>query len=481
MNASLMSLEIAVLGLGMVVLLLDLWLPAVHRRALGYGAAAALALVLLATLFIDASTARQAFAGTYVLDAFALFFKRLFLIGGILVLIMAVEFSDRIQAGLSEFFSLLIFALAGMMFAASANDFSMLFVSIELITVTFYVLTSFQRSQVSSLEAGVKYLILGAVSSAFLVYGIALVYGVSGTMSFNELSVRSIHLIGRPVFLLGLLLVLIGLGFKIAAFPMQVWAPDVYQGAPAPVAAFLAVGSKAAGFVLLMRVLFDAVADVTIGWDNLLLVLSALTILYGNLCAIPQRNLKRLLGYSSIAHAGYLLLGIAALNLSGSTAILFYLAGYLFTVLAAFTVICLTLRQSGAEDIGALAGLHVRSPGLAAVMTLAMVSLAGVPPLAGFFGKFLLLKAVAERAASHHALYWLFGTAIVGVAISIWYYFGVVRVIYWSKEPADLSPIPISMPTRISLGACVAGMLLLGIYPGPAFNLAHAAVKALKF
>src|SRR5437667_933142 len=404
MNASLIILEIAVLVLGLGLLLIDLWTPVERKRFLGYGAAAALALVLGYSLFkFDSSTAQFAFGHSYVLDGLALFFKRFFLLAAIIVLVMAVEFSNRIETAISEFYSLIVLALAGMMFAASANDFTVLFVSVELITITFYVLTSFQRGRLPSLEAGIKYLILGALSTGFTVFGIALVYGMSGTMRFEELARRSPELAGQPIFLLGLLFVLVGLGFKIAAFPVQIWAPDVYQGSPAPATAFLAVGSKAAGFVLLLRVLFTAVPVVTARSTSLLAVISAVTILYGNLCAIPQRNLKRLLGYSSIAHAGYVLMGIAAMagnvkNLSaGGTAVLYYLSGYLFTVLAAFSVLCLILRQVEVEDITALAGLSNRSPLLAATMTLAMVSLAGVPPLAGFFGKFLLLNAAVEQ------------------------------------------------------------------------------------
>src|SRR2546425_5822492 len=199
-------------------------------------------------------------------------------------------------------------------------------------------------------------------------------------MSFDELARKGDEHGTNPVFVLGVLLVLVGLGFKIAAFPLQIWAPDVYQGAPSPTTAFLAVGSKAAGFVLLLRVLFLAVPDITAKWSKLLILFSGITILYGNLCAIPQRNIKRLLGYSSIAHAGYMLLGIAALSQAGQSAILYYLSGYLFTVLGAFTVICLVMRTVESEDIGALAGLNQRSPLLAATMTLAMVSLAGIPP-----------------------------------------------------------------------------------------------------
>jgi NADH-quinone oxidoreductase subunit N len=256
--------------------------------------------------------------------------------------------------------------------------------------------------------------------------------------------------------------------------------PDVYQGAPSPATAFLAVGSKAAGFVLLLRVLFLAVPAITAQWAPLLILLSGITILYGNLCAIPQRNLKRLLGYSGISHAGYLLLGVAALSAAGRAAVLYYLSGYLFTVLGAFTVICLVMRRSGDEDLRTLAGLHRRSPLLAATLTLAMVSLAGIPPLAGFFGKFLLIKAVLEQAPAQPGYYCLAFTVLAGVVISLYYYFGVVRAIYWAEDPADLSPIPLSAPIRVTLYGCIAGMFYLGLFPNALVNLATQAVKVLR-
>src|ERR1035437_9894807 len=353
MNASLISLEISVIGLGLVLLLADFFVPAERRRFIGYAAIAALGVLLVAGLSGNGSCSQfgTAFNGMFVNDALSLFFKRFFIVAAILVLFMAAEFSDRLAAGsIAEYYSLIVFALSGMLFAASSNDFTMLFVSIELITITFYVLVSFQRGKLQSLEAGVKYLILGALSSAFMVFGIALIWGTTGELNFNNLAhflAQNPEVATSQIFLLGVLFVLVGLGFKIAMFPFQIWAPDVYQGAPTPTTAFLAVGSKAAGFVLLVRVLFTAVPSVTYSHKcaNLLIVISGITILYGNLCALPQRNLKRLLGYSSISHAGYLLLGVAALNANGQSAILYYLAGYLFTVLAAFLVIALVLRH----------------------------------------------------------------------------------------------------------------------------------------
>jgi NADH-quinone oxidoreductase subunit N len=518
MNASLIGLELGVLVLALGVLLMDLWLPAERKRALGYVAAAGVGLLLLSTFVrppplkaievrvvadtnvaaiatapaaaaaaasatnappgfrLISSEVSPTFGSGYVMDNLALFFKRFFLLAALIVLLMAVEFSSRLPAGISEFYSLTLFALAGMMFAASANDFTMMFVAIELITISFYVLTSFQRNRIASLEAGVKYLILGALASSFMVYGIALVYGTSGTMNFPELAVKARALSGQPLFLLGLLLVLSGLAFKVAAFPLQIWAPDVYQGSPAPATAFLAVGSKAAGMVLLLRfVLGSLPPEITGHWKLLIMVMSAVSILYGSLCAIPQRNLKRLLGYSSIANGGYLLLGIAAISNAGVTAVLYYLGGYLFTVLAAFSVICVVLRAAEVDDISGLAGLHQRSPLLAGAMTLSMMSLAGVPPLAGFFGKFLLFKAVIEQGPAY---YWLIGVAIVGVVISLYYYFGVIRAIYWSQQPADLSPLLVSIPLKVSLAVCLGGMLLLGIYPNALLHLTSSIVPA---
>ena len=485
MNTSLISLEIAVVLLGLGFLLLDLWTAPQHKRKLGYIAAFAVLGVLAYSFRLEVIEPKLAFNNSYVFDGLALFFKRFFLIAAVLVLVMAAEFADQIEAGIAEYYSLILFALAGMMFAASANDFTMLFVSLELITVTFYVLTSFQRNKVQSLEAGVKYLVIGGLSTGFTVFGIALVSGTANTMNFGQLGDYTKYLAEHnqafPATLLaGLALILAGLGFKIAAVPFQIWAPDVYQGSPAPTTAFLAVGSKAAGFVLLLRLLFVAVPDVTLHWEKFLMVLSAVTILYGNLCALPQRNVKRLLGYSSIAHAGYLLMGVAAMTRAGSTAILYYLSGYLFTVLAAFTVITIVMRKADSEDVTTLAGLNRRSPFLAFVMTLSVVSLAGIPPLAGFFGKFLLLKAVIERGATTSAYYWLAGVAVIGVVISLYYYFGLIRAIYWSETTADSSPITVPLAAKLALAVCSAGILIIGLYPQPLLNTTSQATEALS-
>ncbi|MDA7915657.1 NADH-quinone oxidoreductase subunit N [Verrucomicrobia bacterium] len=478
MEAKPMIFEVAVLLVGLAALLRDLWLPADDKRSVGQMVAGLLAGAVVVSFWCDLPGDVTAFGGLYVMDGMAWFFKRFFLLAGLLVVLLSLDTTKEFKTGVGEYYALICFALAGMLFAASANDFTVLFVSLELITITFYILVSYRRSVAISLEAGVKYLILGALSSAVLLFGIALVFGVSGTMRFEELrEVAGIHT-SNPIFLFGMVMVLAGLAFKIAAFPFHLWAPDVYQGAPTSTTAFLAVGSKAAGFALLLRVMFHAVPQLTVEWSNVIVVLSAITILYGNLCAIPQRNLKRLLGYSSISHGGYLLMGVAAASIAGQSAILFYLGGYLFTALAAFAVIALVMGASKSEDISQLAGLNKRSPFLAFAMTLSVVSLAGIPPLAGFFGKFLLIRAAIEGGTSHPGLYCLVGVAIIGVVISMYYYFGIIRAIYWSKtDGPETARIEIPPASGVMIAICVVGMLLIGMFPGLLLSAADAAVE----
>lgn len=472
-----MFFEIAVLVIGLVALLRDLWTPADKKQGVGQMVAGLLGATVLLALFSGNTESTEAFGGIYVLDGMAWFFKKFFLVAGFLVVLLSIDAAKEFKSGIGEYYALICFALSGMLFASSANDFTLLFVSLELITITFYILVSYRRSVTASLEAGVKYLIMGALSSAVLVFGIALVFGITGTMRFTQLEIVAGEYVSNPIFLFGMVMVFAGLGFKIAAFPFHVWAPDVYQGAPTTTTAFLAVGSKAAGTVLLMRVMFDAVPQLTAQWTNVVIGISAITILYGNLCAIPQRNLKRLLGYSSISHGGYLLIGVAAASVAGQSAILFYMAGYLFTALAAFGVIALVMGATKAEDISQLAGLNKRSPFLAFALTLAVVSLAGIPPLAGFFGKFLLIKAALEAGSQHPGLYCLIGVAVIGVVISIYYYFGVIRAIYWSKEDADTTPLNVSPASGIMLAICVVGMLLIGLFPGLLLPAAESAVE----
>ncbi len=486
MNLSLISIEIGVALIGVLVLLAGLWTPPARRPMLGFCTAIGLTVLLALLVKQDSTVLAQ---GGFVRDGLAVFFKALFLLGGILVTLLTMGFANRLRTGGAEVYALNCFALCGMLFAASADSFVMLFVAIELITITFYVLTSLQSHRLRSLEAGIKYLILGAAASAVMVFGIALIYGSAHTLDFKLIAagLADGHMKQLLLFQLGALLLLAGLAFKIAAVPFQIWAPDVYQGAPAPVTTFLAIGSKAAGFVLLLRVFFvafDARPDGArlIEPATLLSVMAAATILFGSLCALRQRNLKRLLGYASIASAGYALLGIVALNERGAAAVLVYLAGYLFAVVAAFTVISILTPNDEDEDLSILANLHQRSPFMAVALTLAVASLAGIPPLAGFLGKFLLLRAVVEPAATFP---WLVGVALLGVVASLYYYFGMIREIFWgsgqwwTEEKPSTERIQLADSQLVVLIVCVAGMLLLGLYPQPILEIAGGAVQVL--
>ena len=470
------QLECGLVGLALLTLLADAFRPVANKRRLGYLLATAVA-VLLVYSFTLAPLGQTLFHGMYRLDELALYFKRLFLVATLLVLVMGAEFTERFEAGVAEFYALVLLAATGMLLTASVNDFILMFVALELVTITFYVLTSFLRRQVQSLEAGTKYLILGALSSGFTVYGIAYIFGTAGTTNFDTLSAQlsTLHAPPSAAFTLGMLLVMTGLGFKIASVPFQIWAPDVYQGAPTPVTAFLAVGSKAAGFALLLRVLLAGLLPVSALWTMLLVVLAAATLLYGNLGALPQTNIKRLMGYSSIGHAGYMLMGIAAVNALGAGAVLFYLGQYAFTNLCAFLAIIAVTNVTKTDEIAGFAGLGRRSPLLGLALFAALMSLAGVPPLSGFFGKFQLFAAVIERAQTDWHYYVLAGIGAAAVVISLYFYLNVAKAIYLQEPEPDAPPITVSLPMRAALYFCMAAIIGLGIFQRP---LVEAAVKA---
>jgi NADH-quinone oxidoreductase subunit N len=364
------------------------------------------------------------------------------------------------QSGLGEFFVLPLFTCAGLMWMASAIDFVLIFVSLELVTISFYVLVGFTRRNPVSLEAAVKYLVLSAVATGFLVYGITWIFGATGETNLQKIAtVLSGAGLEQNAALFGGVLVIIALGFKIAAVPFHIWVADVYQGAPTPVTAYLSVGSKAAGFVVLLRVLDPFLLLPQM--QTLLVAIAVLTLIYGNLAALPQTNVKRLLAYSSIAHAGYLL--VAVVSFSGR-AVAFYLVAYLLMTLLSFAVLIL-VSQPGGDQLESFAGLSQRSPFLAFAMLVAMASLAGVPFTAGFLGKFLVFDAAI---ATHH--FGLVVVAIVTVGAGFYYYFKVVRAIYWDAPSSSTDKIIVSPLTRAALIALIAGTFVLGVYPQPIFD-----------
>jgi NADH-quinone oxidoreductase subunit N len=440
----------------------------------------------------DASIKWYAFRGHYGFDHFAALFKVLFGTTALLVLALARQWLRRVDRGHGEFHLLVLFATMGMFFVSSIEDFAGLFVSLELVTVSFFCLTAFKRNDERSIEAGIKYVVLGALASSFLLLGIAFLYGATGGLEFRRLAeggyADTLAHGGNAAALLqfGVLLTLIGLGFKIAAVPFQVWTPDVYEGASSPVTAFLSMGSKAAGVVLLLKVVRaclgpegNAGLAVATPWILLITVIAAATLLYGNLGAIWQSNIKRLLGYSSIGHAGYILMGLAAFDANGFTAILYYLMAYLWTVLGVFAVVVAVNGVTRSHRLADYAGLARRSPFLALVLTCGLLSLAGVPPFAGFFGKFLIFQAVVAKGTT--TAYALAFVGAAGVVISLYYYLCVVRRLYM-EEPIDGDRAgPIEVPARLKgvLYVCLAGIFLLGLVYEPFVQLARSAAESL--
>ena len=459
------ELEITVLVLGMVILMVETFATKIDKRIFAFAAIAGLAIVLLATFFVAPSPSPEQATGFwsfYTADRLSIFFKQFALLTTILVLIMMIDYAPVVrrsfpgtQDGVGEFFAVPIFTCAGLMYLVSAIDFVFIFVSLELVTISFYVLVSFTRRNLITLEAGTKYLVLSALSTAFLVYGIAWIFGVTGQTNLYRLTEALANpSADRGAALLGMVFVLVALGFKIAAVPFQIWVPDVYQGAPTPVTAYLSVASKAAGFVVLLRVLLPFLTLPQM--QRLIVLIAILTLIYGNLAALPQTNLKRLLAYSSIAHAGYLLIGIVCFDVRGVT---FYLIAYLLMTLLSFGVLIIVAQQTG-DEISDFDGLARRSPFLAFAMLIGMVSLAGVPFTAGFLGKFFIFYAAI---AQHQTILVIVGVLTVGCGF--YYYLKVVRAMYW--QSTNLAKIPVNGLSRLAISALIIATIWLGVYPQP--------------
>ena len=476
-------LEVLVVLLGIVLLIAEAFDGASAKRGIVYTGIAGLIGILAASFFIDpaAMNAAAPYARFYSADALAIFLKQFALLATIVVLVMSLEYaptveanmpSERRGAGLGEFYVLPIFACAGLMWMASAVDFVMIFVSLELVTIAFYILVSYLRRSEASLESGTKYLVLGALSTGFLVYGITWIYGVTGQFNLAAIAEKlpTLDQAAAPALLFGFGLILIALGFKIAAAPFQFWVPDVYQGAPTPVTAFLSVASKAAGFIVLLRVVqtFLVVPALQEKILPLLAVITGATMIFGNLAALPQSNLKRLLAYSSIGHAGYLLLGVVSIGAPfAGTAIVFYLAAYLLMTLLAFLVMTIVAQASGGDDLADFNGLNQRAPHLAFAMLIAMLSLAGIPLTAGFLGKLFIFECAVEQ---QHWILVLLG--VITVAAGFYYYLKVIRAMYW-QQPAnpDAPEIEVGPLAKITIALLCALIIWVGVYPGPLLAL----------
>lgn len=480
-------LEALCVILGFAILLAEAFVPMKSKAKVGYAAAIGLTIILVLSFFAEGPNqllnAAWPLWRFYEFDALALFFKGFSLVATILIILMAIDYRSvlsryteepKSEAGTGEFYALPIFACAGMMWMASARDLAGAFVALELVTITFYLLVAFMRRNVGSLEAGVKYLILGALSTGFLVYGIAWVYGSLGTMSLELMPVKLAAIENTVPLLFGIALVLVALGFKVGAVPMQMWIPDVYQGAPTPTTAFLSVASKAAGFVLLMRFLAPFLAELSPVRDQVLLILLILacaTLLYGNFAAIAQSNFKRLLAYSSIAHAGFLLLALAAwgapttFTVGSVEAVTFYLATYLLMTMGVFFVLAQIRVQREGEAVSDFNGLGKTNPALAVAMTVLLAALAGIPLTAGFWGKFFVFVLAANAGLWVGLI-----IAIIAAAAGFYYYFKTIRAMWWIEPNGEVA---LKLPIISKVAVCVLTGLtvIIGIFPQPIFSL----------
>ena len=483
-NFLLLLPEFIVTGLAFVVLTLDLFLPERRRWMLPFVAVAGLAVALVVSLAYLWGVNDSLYDGVIRIDGYALFFKAFFIALGGVVVLVSVDFVRRNLEHPGEYYGILLFTVVAMMLMSASGELLTAYISLELLSFGLYVLVAYDRYNPKSNEGATKYILLGAFSSALLLFGISQVYGLLGTTRFDEISsaLASVEALS-PGLILGIALIVAGLGFKVAAVPFHMWAPDAYEGAPIPITAHLAVGSKAAAFALILRLFAEAFMPIVEQWQVLLIALAVITMLLGNLVALAQRNLKRLLAYSSVGQVGYLLMGVAALAAMGdgsvelsqlaSNGIMLHLVAYAVTNMAAFLCLAAVFNITGRDDIAGMAGVARRAPLVGMVFAVSLFSLAGLPIFVGFTSKFYLFNAAAAQG-----LLWVAGVAIFASLISLYYYLMVVRQLY--IEPVvDDSRIPVPSLTLGVLGALFAGMIVLGVYPAPLMRAVQHASDAL--
>jgi len=449
-----------------VVLAIDFSFKNIDHESLAYLSVGGILATLINLIWFESvGVTGSLFKDMFVLDGVAIFFKIIILLATMLVLLMSVDYVKTFRFFRGEYYFLVMMSALGMMFMASAQDLLSVFVTLEFSTFGFYVLVAYLRDDQKSSEAGLKFFILGVFAAGLLAYGISLVYGETGTLVFSEMTSTS----GSYGLAIGFILIFAALGFKIGAVPFHSWIPDTYQGAPTPVTAFLSIAPKGAALAILIRMFYVALASFKPMWVLLFVMASIISMTYGNIVAIAQKNIKRLLAYSGIAQIGNVMIGLAAGTKRGSDAILFYLLTYLFANLGAFAVVIGVSNLIKSDEIEDYNGLNRRSPFLAAAMLLFLLSLAGVPPLAGFIGKLYIFVSAIEQE-----LYTLLIVGLINIVISLYYYLIVVKKMY-INEPIDPSPLTISPPLKAAVFIGIAGTLVLGIYPKPFIDWAVAA------
>lgn len=472
-------------GWACFLLVVDLFIPAGRKAWTAWlalvGLIGASILLAIQAATFSAGGPQVAFAGMARVDGFALFFQAIFLLAAIIGILIAISYLPRHGIERGDYYTLLLFTTIGMMVMAMAADLIVVFVALEMLSIPLYVLSGFARTRLDSEEAALKYFLLGAFSSGFLVYGIALVYGGTGTTAISGIvEAFGGDIINLPLAYAGMGLILVGLGFKVAAVPFHMWTPDVYQGAPTPVTAFMSIGAKAGGFAALLRVLviaFPALAD---EWGALVAIIAGLTMLLGNLVAISQSNIKRMLAYSSIAHAGYILVAVAAAQRPENapyavSAALFYLLAYAVTNLGAFAMVVAVERDDGSGgNIDDFAGLGKTHPWMAGAMALFMLSLTGMPISAGLIGKVFVFQAAIQASPGDPLLLTVVIIGVLTSVVSAFYYLKVVVVMFFREGEGSMPGIAPAL--RAALIVTAFGTLALGIVPGPVFQMAQHAL-----
>ena len=485
----LLAPEISLAALAAVLVLVDLVVR--NKTVLPILAVLGLAVPLIFSLMLwfNLPNGDTGMFDTLVVDKFSLFFKFLLIAAAGVVILSSTDYVQKFARFQAEYYALILFATTGMMLLASTTELITIYISLELTALPIAALAAFMRDTRST-ESGMKFLILSAISSAILLYGMVIVYGFTGTTSLPQIAqqIGSIGLSGGTPFgsnalLFGIVLMIAGFGFKVASVPFQMWAPDVYEGSPTPVTQFLSVASKAAGFAVILRVFYIAFpADtLSLDWSATFAILSALSMTIGNLVAIRQNNIKRMMGYSTVAHAGYILVGLAAVaartpgaeSSIGPAGVLFYLGGFAATNLAAFSAIIAISNRINSDRIDDYAGMARRAPILATVLTLSMLSLTGIPPAVGFWAKIYLFGAAVEAN-----LEWLVVIGVVNSVISAYYYLRVVKAMFLS-DPASDETVSFALPMQLAVAIGFIGTLIFGIYPTPLLNFARAAAGVL--
>lgn len=457
-----------------VVLMVDLFVDSRrHRQPMLILALVGIVAALAASVALLGQNT-TAFFGLAVVDDFSIYFKVIFLMAAALVLLASESFTERVSENVAELYGLILYCTMGLMLMASTKELMSIYLSLEISSLSLAFLATWAKRELRSSEAGLKFFVLSAISSSILLFGMALLYGITGSTDLTVIG-QVLTANASPAALLAMSMLVAGFGFKIAAVPFQMWTPDVYEGAPTPVTAYLSVASKSAGFAVVMRI-FDVAlgsGEIQTVWIQMFMVISILTMFVGNLAALLQTNIKRLLAYSSIAHVGYMMMGLAAATPNGLSSVMYYLLVYAFTNIGAFAVVIAVSRYVEGEDLSNYGGLGQRAPVLAGILAICLLSLAGIPPLAGFFAKMYLFWAAAERG-----LYVLVILGVINSAISLYYYARVIRQMYL-LDPVSDRPVHVGRAPALSLAAATLGVVFIGVFSSPFIQAALGAASTI--